>query len=415
MLSTDERRGVSRQFIDLDAIRYLTSSNMPIENTPAAAHMIRRSAASLGAPSQLGLALLLACASTAGAQPKLEYARPTIPVTWTNGPVRLSGVLVVPDTPGRHPAVVLIHGAGPETHDAPAFIMHANAFLSRGFAVLAYDKRGSGASTGTLADADFTTLAADARTAVAMLRRRSDIDPERIGVLGRSEGGWLAPMVAVRDRRIAFVILSSGSAFSPAQENLSWIRKTMKARGASDEQIDSQVQARTRLWAYYRDLAAGKQPPAASASSPDSIAAALSAASSFMPELTTRVMTPETNGMAAIRAVGRQMFHEPVPVLKALRAPLLAAFGARDDIVQPSANVALLTQLRNAGHRIDTRVFDGVDHSLAVLENGRYTGYAPGYLELVTEFAIRSTHAGRRDRERAPANRKVTQQGARGV
>lgn len=232
---------------------------------------------------------LLACGAVAEAPATIAFSRTPIPVAWTNGPVRLNGVLVVPDTPGRHPAVVLIHGAGPETHDALALVVHANAFLARGFAVLTYDKRGSGASTGTLADADFATLASDVSTAVAMLRKREDIDPAGIGLGGRSEGGWLAPMVAARDRQIAFVIPSSGSALSPAQENLSWIRKTMKARGASDEQVDSQVQARARLWAYYRDLADGRRPPATSTSSPDSIAAALKAASTFMPALTTRV------------------------------------------------------------------------------------------------------------------------------
>ena len=92
------------------------------------------------------------------------------------------------------------------------------------------------------------------------------------------------------------------------------------------------------------------------------------------------------------------MFHEPVPILKALRAPLLAVFGARDDIVQPSANVALLTQLQNAGHPIETRVFDGVDHSLAVLENGKYTGYVSGYLELVTDFAAKAVQGNHRQR-----------------
>lgn len=345
-----------------------------------------------------GVTLLLACGTVAEAQATIAFARPPIPVGWTNGPVQLNGVLVVPDTPGRHPAVVLIHGAGPETHDALGLVVHANAFLARGFAVLTYDKRGSGASTGTLADADFATLASDVSTAVAMLRKRADIAPAGIGLLGRSEGGWLAPMVAARDRQIAFVILSSGSALSPAQENLSWIRKTMQSRGASEEQINMQLQARTRLWAYYRDLAAGKRPSTTSASNPDSIAAALKAASTFMSELTTRVMSPAQNGMPAIRAVGRQMFHEPVPVLKALRAPLLAVLGARDDIVQPSATVAVVTQLQSVGHPFEARVFDGVDHSLAVFDNGQPTGYAPGYLALITEFAARAVKATRRQR-----------------
>jgi len=74
----------------------------------------------------------------------LKFDREPQKIAFADGDVRLAGALLEPDGRGPFPAVVLVHGAGPGTHDEPAFIVHANAFLSQGFAVLTYDKRSSG-------------------------------------------------------------------------------------------------------------------------------------------------------------------------------------------------------------------------------------------------------------------------------
>ncbi len=313
--------------------------------------------------------------------------RPAEKVTWRNDSVRLSGVLVVPNSSGRHPAVVLVHGAGKETHKQHALTAHANAFLARGFAVLLYDKRGSGESTGDLGVADFADLAGDLSAGVRMLRERSDIDPERIGFLGRSEGGWVAPLAAMSDPRIAFVIMSSGSAVAPVEQNLYWIAGRVHAHGGTDAQVAAAQAARRRVWEYYRDLSTGKVTSTTTAELRDSIGAGLSKSAPLLPEMGTRVWTPERQGMPLIRATANQQFYDPMVALRAMNAPVLAVLGEKDDVVQPASTLAALESLRKDGHRVETRVFPGVGHPLTKSFLGVMPRYATGYLDLVTSWA----------------------------
>lgn len=140
---------------------------------------------------------------------------PTEDVTLHNGAVTLASTLTLPRGGGHHPAIVLIHGGGAQTRD---FFWVTHFFAQRGFAVLAYDKRGAGQSTGDWRTASFEDLAGDALTAVDYLRTRRDIRHNRIGLYGSSNGGWVAPIAAARaPDKIAFVIARSASALTERQ------------------------------------------------------------------------------------------------------------------------------------------------------------------------------------------------------
>jgi dienelactone hydrolase len=128
-----------------------------------------------------------------------------------NGDVTLHGTLLVPDTKGPHPAIVLAHGSGDATRDAGPWNI---AFVRMGFAVLSLDKRGAGASGGDWHTASLDDIAGDWLAGVDLLRARGDIDPARIGVHGSSQGGWTAARMAARDPRLAFVIVRAGSGVS---------------------------------------------------------------------------------------------------------------------------------------------------------------------------------------------------------
>jgi hypothetical protein len=117
-----------------------------------------------------------------------------------HGDVVLAGTLTLPPGPGPHPGVVLITGRGP--HDRAErgphrpFHLLADTFARAGTAVLRTDDRGTGRSTGSLATATYDDLAGDALAGVALLRARPEVDPARVGLLGHSEGGYLAPLAA---------------------------------------------------------------------------------------------------------------------------------------------------------------------------------------------------------------------------
>lgn len=135
--------------------------------------------------------------------------------------VQLGGRLMRPDGPGRCPGLVLVGGSGPSDRDNDGFFEPLSEHLfSSGLAVLKYDKRGAGRSSGSWEAATLDELAADAGAAVSVLRRHRRIAEDRVGVLGHSEGGWVALRLAARGGPVAHVILNSCPAVSFLQSEV---------------------------------------------------------------------------------------------------------------------------------------------------------------------------------------------------
>lgn len=155
---------------------------------------------------------------------------------------QLTGTLSVPDAMGPFPAVVLVSGTGHNTRDEDVwghkvFLVLADALNRNGFAVLRYDKRGVGGSSGNYDAATTADFASDAETAVAWLKTQPQIDPSRIGVLGHSEGGIIAPAVAASDKSVAFVVMIAGPCIRGDKLFVLQSAMTAKAYGAPDDYI----------------------------------------------------------------------------------------------------------------------------------------------------------------------------------
>jgi len=103
-----------------------------------------------------------------------------------------SGTLLIPQQTKPSPAIIFVQGAGPDARSASQFL--AQDFATHGVAALIYDKRGAGASTGDWKHASFEDLAGDVQAAIGFLKRRPDINPHQIGLMGSSQGGWIAPI-----------------------------------------------------------------------------------------------------------------------------------------------------------------------------------------------------------------------------
>src|SRR5581483_6610124 len=147
----------------------------------------------------------------------LPYTEQDVTLENAAAHVRLAGTLSVPEGKGPFPAVVLVSGTGQNTRDEDVwghkvFVVLADALNRRGFAVLRYDKRGVGGSGGDFGTATTADFASDADSAMEWLRSQPKIDARRVGVLGHSEGGIIAPMVAAADKNAAFVVMIAGPA-----------------------------------------------------------------------------------------------------------------------------------------------------------------------------------------------------------
>jgi hypothetical protein len=149
--------------------------------------------------------------------PKAPFSYTVEEVTFTNtaDQVTLAGTLTLPNAKGKFPVVILITGSGQQDRDETIFehkpfAVIADDLTKKGFAVLRYDDRGIGKSTGSFQNCTSADFANDVRAAIAYLKTRQDINPKKMGLLGHSEGGMIAPMVAADSKDIKFIVLMAG-------------------------------------------------------------------------------------------------------------------------------------------------------------------------------------------------------------
>lgn len=194
----------------------------------------------------LAIGAALACSTRQQAEPRSEA------VSFKSGDVRLAGTLYLPAGDGPHPAMVVFHSASGPTRDFPTY-QHLTTDLPRaGYAVLLFDRRGSGSSSGDFETASFQDLAADGVSGVQYLKTRKEIEPTRIGVWGISQGGWLAPLAATMSPDVAFVVAVSASGVSPAEQMDFAAAYTLEHSGQPAGVIKRALGVRAKLNDYFR-------------------------------------------------------------------------------------------------------------------------------------------------------------------
>lgn len=129
--------------------------------------------------------------------------------------INLGGTLTIPEGEGKHPVVILISGSGPQDRDESVlkhkpFWVLADYFTRNGFAVLRFDDRGVGESEGDFAKSTSVDFATDVEAGINFLKKHNRINTKKIGLAGHSEGGMIAPMVASKNKDVAFIVLLAG-------------------------------------------------------------------------------------------------------------------------------------------------------------------------------------------------------------
>jgi dienelactone hydrolase len=308
-------------------------------------------------------------------------------VVFNNGSVRLAGNLTLPRTAGRHPAVILIHGAG-GTIPTRDFGYWCTYFAGHGIAVLAFDKRGGGASTGDANTATYNDLADDVLAGLTMLQKRSDIDPRRIGLYGMSNGGYIAPLAAQRSNgRVAFITVRSGSARRVGGNIAYEVGNDFRSEGFAEPEVQRGVAIRQRV----TDFVIGH--PVITTQSWDSLKTEVMAISNERWYPWSRVLwvprvDPADNAAVAfLNKLRAEWEYDPIPHWKKVRVPVYVMLGELDRSV-PTAETATMLRaaLAEAGIKDATvRVFKGANHGLLRARTGydrevRSLGYyVPGF------------------------------------
>jgi pimeloyl-ACP methyl ester carboxylesterase len=289
----------------------------------------------------------------------------------------------VPLTAGRHGAVVLLGGDGPWAGYKRYFDTLTAAFASAGFAVLRYDHRGDGASGGSY-PAPFADLAADALAAVHLLQNRSDIDPRRVGIWGHSQGGWIGPLAASQSGDVAFVIMASGSAVSVLETTLFRDGNQYRKLGVTDADIVRISAIKRIVDRYYGTLLDYDFAKRAL----DSVRREPWFARGNWPELTASQELYPPDFVRA-RANAFRFFveamYEPGPALEKLTVPVLALFGARDDIAPVDTTVTVLRSIfaRTGSWDLTIRVYPDANHGIMVGAT-----FAPGYIKFTRDWLL---------------------------
>ena len=296
--------------------------------------------------------------------------------------IRLAGTLSLPAGKGPFAVALLVHGDGPHTRDqlvskTPMFRLIGEELVRRGIAVLRYDKRGQGRSTGPKSDEDSTTdeLAGDALDCVHYLRGRPEIDRRKIGLVGHSEGAIIAPMVAQRDHALAFVVLLAPTAVPDRVLWISQKTENLARLGATPEVVKAVGHELGRLADF---IVAGKNDD----ETYYRLGHDFLAAHGVPEKQNTHAFIDQLISDFRHRWYRFFLAYDPTPALKQLTAPSLSIFGEKDDQVTVKQNLPPLAAALAAAPDVTLAVLPDQDHFFFVFHGRRLDKHRAGEMEM---------------------------------
>ncbi len=316
-------------------------------------------------------------------QPEPPFPYRSEDVTFASGDVTLAGTVTVPAGPGPFPGAVLLTGSGAQNRDEELFghrpfAVIADHLSRHGVAVLRFDDRGVGGSTGSTRDSTTADFAADALAAVRTLAARPDVDAGRVGLIGHSEGGIVAPLAASRSDAVAFVVLLAGTGVPLDEVILEQTERISRIEaGMSEADAAAQRQLQGELLRAIEDGA-----PA------DRVQDAMRALVRFQVARLPEAQRPEPDALDATVAsqvaamtspwARYALTLDPRAALRTVTVPALVLNGSRDLQVSPAQNVPeIVGALLDAGNPdVTARVLPGLNHLFQPSATGAVSEYA---------------------------------------
>ncbi len=301
----------------------------------------------------------------------LPYDSETVSFRNDEAGITLRGTLTRPDTTAQVPGVVLVAGSGPSDRNATImghkpFLVLADALTRRGYAVLRFDERGTGSSGGTQAGATSADFATDVAAAVETLAQRPEVSSGNVGILGHSEGGLIAPMVATMDAPVSFIVLLAAPGVPGDAILADQLDRRIRSRGASRRIRALQRGTQERIFEILKQ----------------------DADSATIASQLQKVMI-QTRGISGDEMINREInrlmdpwlrfyiSHDPREPLRKIDLPVLALAGAKDQQVAPDTNQTAIAEALNASQNpnVTVRTLDGLNHLFQTADTGAPSEY----------------------------------------
>jgi len=321
--------------------------------------------------------------------------------------VKLAGTLTRPKTGGPFPAVVLIAGSGPNNRNEDVlghkvFLVLADYLTRHGIAVLRYDKRGIGASTGSYLKATTADFAADALAAVEYLKGRKEIAADKIGLIGHSEGGVIAPIVASESKDVAFVVLMAGTGI-PGEQIL-YLQGALiaQANGASPKAIAREKALQEQIFTVVKQ----EKDPAVAEKKIEA------AEAKTIAQLSPAEKKDAENQLKQLQAGNKTLLtpwfryfltYDPKTALRKVQCPILVLNGSKDLQVPPKENLpAIQGALQEAGNKdVTIKELTGLNHLFQTCKTGSPLEYSkieetmsPVALQTISDWIQAHTQTG---------------------
>jgi hypothetical protein len=339
-------------------------------------------------------------------EPKKPFPYLDEEVTYENkkAGVKFAGTLTLPRSGAPFPAVLLITGSGAQDRDETIlghrpFMVLADYLTRRGVAVLRVDDRGVGGSTGNTMQSTTADFVEDVLTGVEYLKGRKEINPAKIGLVGHSEGGIIAPWAASRSKDIAFIVLLAGTGLTGEEILYLQGRSGLQKTGAPEKVLAFERQVQSRLFALVR---AEKDDEAVHKKSVE-----------IVNEELDKLDAKDREGMNGLKdQIGAQskalvtpwfrffLTYDPKPALLKVKCPVLALNGEKDFQVDPKVNLPVIeATLREGGNKDFTvKELPNLNHLFQTCKTGAFSEYAsieetlaPVALNTIGEWITRHT------------------------
>ncbi len=303
--------------------------------------------------------------------------------------ITLAATLTIPPGKGPFPAVLLITGSGPQDRDESLmghrpFLVLADYLTRRGVIVLRADDRGVGKSGGNFAEATTADFAIDAEAGVAYLKTRPEADPRKIGLIGHSEGGVIAPMVAARNPAVAFIVMMASTGVPGDEVVAAQGMLISQAGGMSREQAEKNATEEREILALVKQEKSN---------------AVLE--KKLRERLAGKV--PQAQIGMQIKVMSAPWFryfiaYDPAIALKQVTCPVLAINGEKDLQAPPKQNVpAIRNALEAAGNKhFEVEELPGLNHLFQTAKTGAPSEYgqieetmSPVALERIARWVLR--------------------------